>query len=231
MQVILLVCLIFTGVKLYNLERNRIPPAVFNFNVSEKFSAIPLDLLRCTVRIHTDSGVGSGVAISKNLLITNSHVVTGLFPGDTVWIEMAGKKGWYKTAGKIITIDKARDLSVIKIPSRFKFKNTANLVDKDPVWGSAIVMVGCPKGMMPVPARGYYGYRYGGKMQIVCASFWGNSGGPIFNGRGQIVALAHKLKFSVRSGRPVLASHLNVCIPYDWIKAHLVENHLMIAEK
>lgn len=238
MQVVLLGCLVFSGYKLYDMERNRIPPAVFNFLVQERFSAIPIEFGEQTVRLTTTRGIGSGVAIrgeKSDLVATNAHVLDGCSEGDTVWIEGRTPEGFSKFTGKVISIDRARDLGIVEVSSGVRFKTVAKFADKDPQWGQPVIMVGCPNSHLPIPTRGYYGYRYGGTILIACNAFWGNSGGPVINSAGQVIGLAHRIDKPHRMGggispQQIYPTYLFFCIPYDWIQDHLKENGIKLAK-
>lgn len=211
--------------KLLSMEKDRIPPAVLNFVVKERFCPIPIDLQKIAVRVETSTGgYGSGVAVGRRLVVTNSHVVAGYAEGDTVWVDAYGKDGFERVMGTVEKIDRARDMAAIRLPLNFNFKVKAQFATSDPEWGGVVIMVGCPSGMLPLATRGHFGYRVGNKSAITCEGFWGNSGGPVFNPAGQVIGIAHKMGVATRPGETqVWATHLHVLIPYDWVTSYLQE--------
>jgi len=232
------------GYAVYSMDKNR---AVVNMTVPQhhyhntykmvgKHAPIPKTFMYATARVKTDHGTASGTIIGPSHIVTNYHVVhhDGHEKHTTVWVEGTFGGKWQKALGTILTCDKKRDLAVIRISGSRKFDYVPLMAKKDPGWSRPVVMVGCPAGMMPLATRGEFGHRNKKNMQIICCNgFFGNSGGPVFNGDGHVIGIVHAMVSPVRKNYAFLPievrpAHIFFLIPFDWVQDHIEENKIKL---
>jgi serine protease Do len=132
---------------------------------------------------------GSGVFISKNLLVTNFHVVQG---GDN-WeiIRFSDNK---KFKAKIRKVDRIHDVCILElIDDRVNIH--LNINDKYPKIGSDIIVAGSPIGLDGTITKGNisniqreepFDYEL---LQISAPISPGNSGGPVVNLKGELIGI------------------------------------------
>jgi serine protease Do len=149
--------------------------------------------------VRTPSGLGTGFFIDPTHLITNFHVVereTAI----TVTVSVRGADG-YRTRElrrvRIQALDPSRDLALLVIdPTELDGIRppTVVLAEQAPAVGDRIVVIGNPLGMERSVSQGiasstrrvFDGLRF---IQTDAAVNPGNSGGPLFNARGEVVGV------------------------------------------
>lgn len=141
------------------------------------------------VRIETsDNGVGSGVYIGNDVIITAAHVV-----GNMPTVKIKSDIGDYQE-GSVLWVNKDYDLAAVKPRSGRRFK-AAYLSCKQPRVGEAITAKGNPVGLEFVTMRGFVS----GEARTVGAwksvfltdltTYGGMSGGPIFDNMYEVVGI------------------------------------------
>ncbi|MCG8435078.1 MAG: trypsin-like peptidase domain-containing protein, partial [Gammaproteobacteria bacterium] len=142
------------------------------------------------------SGIGSGVVISDDgLIMTAAHVVQ---TADEVQVEFSdGKRFW----ARIISSEPQADVALVKLEEPPKNMRVAKLGDSDKVRvGDQIFVVGAPYGLSHTltvghvsarhrSGRGPLGLALGDFFQTDAAINQGNSGGPMFNMRGEVIGI------------------------------------------
>lgn len=158
-------------------------------NKSNKFDARPLNDPRfdsVVVIINLKGGLGTGVYVKPDLVLTNYHVIEGV-----KFVELKLYNGM-ETFGKVVKSDVRLDLALIKVETRGKPVDfyTGNTIDV----GSTVEAIGHPNGLRFSITRGVISalrklpsiYATGGKevlfIQTDAAINPGNSGGPLFLG-------------------------------------------------
>ncbi len=142
------------------------------------------------------SGLGSGFLISKDgKVMTAAHVVQ---TADT--IEVMFKNG-ITVPAKVITSDPAADVALLQLERVPPGALVAKLGDSDRVEvGDQVFVVGAPLGLTHTLTVGHISARrtvntlYGGILQpevfqTDAAIHQGNSGGPMFNMRGEVIGI------------------------------------------
>jgi serine protease Do len=170
----------------------KVSPAIVVIYTSEKNLA---PAKNNTTQMVTQEGLGSGFMISDRLIVTAAHVVTVpekinvLFPdGDVI-------------RGSVVSIYKSADIALIKLfrprfnPVTVSFGNSDDLKI-----GERIFVVGAPFGLNASLSSGYVSnFRKNNQdknpftstefIQTDAAINTGNSGGPMFNLRGEVVGI------------------------------------------
>ena len=180
------------------------------------------------VLVKTPSGLGSGFIIREDgHVITNSHVVQGEAQITVTVFRMKDgqfeKKQFEKV--KIIAVNSEVDLALLKIDDEElkgeKLKKvTIGNIDTLKV-GQTVFAVGAPQGMERSVSQGIVSIKnreQGGMVyiQTTAALNPGNSGGPLFNSKGEVIG--------VNSWKRLFSEGLNFAIPADYVK-HFLSNH------
>lgn len=152
----------------------------------------------------TLSGQGSGViADSKGHILTNYHV---LDDGERITVILSDERSYN---AELIGVDRLTDLAVLKIPAEDLFPivwgDSDSIAVGSPVWavGSPFGLTGSitfgilsSKHRLDLTGTGYGSMdnnnaapRYSDLMQSDVAVNPGNSGGPLVNGRGEMIGI------------------------------------------
>jgi serine protease Do len=136
-------------------------------------------------------GAGSGFIVSADgYILTNAHVVDG---ADEVTVKLTDKR---KFTAKVVGYDNRTDIAVIKINASNLPKVTIGDPGKLRV-GEAVVAIGSPfgfensvtSGIVSAKDRSLPAENYVPFIQTDVAVNPGNSGGPLFNLRGEVVGV------------------------------------------
>lgn len=136
-------------------------------------------------------GVGSGFIVSPDgVILTNAHVVDG---ATEVTVKLTDKREF---KAKVTGVDKPTDVAVLKIDA--KNLPTVKLDKADDVKvGEWVVAIGSPygfentvtSGIVSAKSRTLPGDSYVPFIQTDVAVNPGNSGGPLFNMRGEVIGI------------------------------------------
>lgn len=168
----------------------RILSIVLLFMLLISFSAYainftPEEIYNSVVVVYTETGVGSGFSIKKNLIITNAHVVgnnknvaINLYDGTTI-------------KGKVTKSDIDKDLALIKVDKSL----TPLKTNEDNISiGQEVYAIGAPKDMPYTMTKGIISAldRQLGQnsyIQIDASVNSGNSGGPLVDDAGNVIGI------------------------------------------
>src|SRR6187549_1584560 len=144
-------------------------------------------------------GLGSGFIVDRSgIVLTNNHVVAG---ADEVIVQLADNR---RFAAKVLGSDPPTDVAVVRIDKPPGDLATANLGDSDRVRvGDYVLAIGNPLGLGQTVTMGIVSAKnrvIGGKLgdidpryedfiQTDAAINQGNSGGPLFNFRGEVIGI------------------------------------------
>lgn len=169
-------------------------------------------------------GIGSGFIVSRDgIILTNAHVVDG---ASNVTVKLTDKREF---TAKVIGIDKPSDVAVLKINA--KDLPVVKLDQADDVKvGEGVVAIGSPfgfensatSGIVSAKSRTLPGDSYVPFIQTDVAVNPGNSGGPLFNTKGEVVGINSQIY--TRTGG---YQGLSFAIPIDvalHVKDQLVEH-------
>ncbi len=136
-------------------------------------------------------GLGSGFIVESNgLILTNAHVVQN---AKTVIVKLSDQREF---PAKVVGIDRATDVAVLKIAA--KDLPTVTIGDASRIRvGEWVLAIGSPygfentvtAGIVSATARGLPNQSYVPFIQTDVPVNPGNSGGPLFNTRGEVVGI------------------------------------------
>ena len=174
----------------------------FEFPPGSPFGEMFKDFERDRQTERQQSGLGSGFIIKENgIVITNNHVIAG---ADDILVTVNSKE--YKA--KVLGADPYMDIAVLKIETKDKFK-TVEFGDSDKSRvGDWVVAIGNPFGLGGTVTSGIISARnrdigmtrYDDFIQTDASINQGNSGGPLFNLKGEVVGINTAIIAPGRSG-------------------------------
>jgi len=142
----------------------------------------------------TQLGIGSGVLVEEDKILTAAHVV-----GDSSAIEVLFTDGTRISADVISSLE-ASDIALIQLREKHPDTLVARLADSnDTPIGSEVFIIGAPFGISQTLSVGHLsgrlnrGLMAGGTpiefLQTDTAINTGNSGGPMFNVKGEVIGI------------------------------------------
>jgi len=156
--------------------------------------------------------LGSGFFVRDGEVATNLHVVQGAARG---YAKVVGRKAKYDIKG-ITAIDPKRDLVILKI-SGVRARPLAIGNSETVQIGDTVYAVGNPLGLEGTFSQGIVSsIREVGTdklLQITAPISPGSSGGPVLNGKGEVIGVSVA---TLRGGQ-----NLNFAIPSNYLKALL----------
>ena len=161
----------------------------------ELVATVEKSVVRIIVKSDQGASVGSGFVIdSDGSIMTNYHVIEG---ARTAEVEFdSGEKG--KVIG-FTTVDKDRDLAIIKIEQGSKPLHQVRVANDLPQKGEKVAAFGAPRGLSFTASDGiisairktpeFSARSAGTYLQTTTPISPGNSGGPLVNMRGEVVGV------------------------------------------
>lgn len=171
-------------------------------------------------------GVGSGVLLHKDgFVVTAAHVVEDAEVTEVVW------RDGFSAQATVVSMSRSEDIALLKVESLPKNAVVAKLGDSDAlVVGKPVFAVGAPMGLEHTltagvvsalrtnPEKGFAPRRL---IQTDVAINQGNSGGPLFNGAGEVVGIASFI-LSTSGG----SMGLGFAVPSNTVRRRLFEQAL-----
>lgn len=155
------------------------------------------------VMVSTPSALGSGFFITvEGHVVTNFHVVEGetLLAIDVIRQVGSERRRDRFEDVKILALDPYRDLALLKVALPADYKPTVTYIreDDDLRDGEPVFAVGNPAGLERSVSEGIISKRnrfWAGRLfiQTTAAVNHGNSGGPLFNMRGEVVGVTNMI--------------------------------------
>ena len=152
------------------------------------------------VVVKSPAGLGSGFIVHEDgYLITNFHVIEGQkhFTVTQFVQEGAELKRVIHKEIRIVALDAFHDLAVLQIEDEHEtpFPKVVLSLD-EPVYGESIFVIGNPAGLERTVTEGilsHTGRLFEGSLylQLDASVNPGNSGGPLFNGHGQVIGVVN----------------------------------------
>jgi serine protease Do len=167
----------------------------------------------------SNGGTGTGFILEDNQIITNHHVVDG---NGQLFVYSSNSQRKYPA--EVVYADPIADVAVIRIVDWEVFKKNENPVnlslgDSDEMkLGDKVVVIGHPWGLTWTVSEGILsaknrrvGQNPKHMDQIDAKLFQGNSGGPIFNEKGQVICVSNMM-LAMEGGS------YGFCLPSDLVK-------------
>ena len=172
------------------------------------------------VVVSSPAGLGSGFFINRwGYLVTNFHVIMGQRHISVTRFKKSGaelKRILHKNV-RIVALDPFHDLAVLQVKETAAepFAPVVLGPEANPRVGEKIFVIGNPLGLERTVTEGVISHtarNFGGRLylQVDASVNPGNSGGPLFNSRGQVVGV---INMGVRS-----MQGLNFAIPIHHVK-------------
>lgn len=166
----------------------------------------------------TQGGAGTGFIVNDNQIVTNLHVVEG--PGK---ISVYSDDSQRKYAATIVYKDPVADIAVLRLQDWELFEKNETPVNlslgrSDAMnLGDRVIVMGHPWGLTWTVSEGIVsgkdrrpGQNPRFLFQVDANLFQGNSGGPIFNDRGQVICVS-TLMLAMEGGS------YGFCVPSDLV--------------
>ena len=175
-------------------------------------------------------GQGTGFFVGKNLILTNHHVIEKGMQDEYIVQLWSYRYKWYKA--RVIAADEKTDLAILEITNPDENSNAIKplkFADIDS-WtlGEKLFAIGHPHGLYWTVTEGVLSHPH---RRISSPWQWliqtdtsvnpGNSGGPLFNMRGEVVGVNVLLLGRTEEGNPV-DSGLNFAVRSD-LAEHVTE--------
>ena len=162
-------------------------------------------------------GRGSGFFVQYNLIATNYHVIEGAAQGTA---KLIGEDTTY-VLEEIIATDKTNDLALLKVT--IQGLRPLSLGDSDMVRiGETVYVAGNPHGFEGTFSNGIISGRRDSetrnRLQMTAPISPGSSGGPVLNGKGEVIGV------SVATYRGLYSQNLNFAIPSNHLKILLTQS-------
>ena len=166
-------------------------------------------------RRETQMGLGSGFIINKaGIILTNNHVVAA---ADEVWVQLPDSR---RLEARVVGSDPATDVAVIKLNRAPGDIKPAVLGNSEQVRvGDYVLAIGNPLGLGQTVTMGIVSAKnrmLGGRVmqyedfiQTDAAINQGNSGGPLFNFRGEVIGINSAIL------NPAMAMNVGFAIPIN----------------
>ena len=175
-------------------------------------------------------GQGTGFFIGKNIILTNEHVIEKGTQDEYIVQIHSFQYKWYKA--RVIAADEKTDLAILEITNPDENSEAVKpltFADADSwVLGEKLFAIGHPHGLYWTVTEGVLSHVH---RRISSPWQWliqtdtsvnpGNSGGPLFNMRGEVVGVNVLLLGRTEEGNPV-DSGLNFAVRSD-LAAHVTE--------
>ena len=154
-------------------------------------------------------GFGSGFFVGQSQIATNFHIVEGAAKGTA---KLAGSSTKYTVDG-ISATDEKNDLALLEVTG-FEGESLP-LGDSDTVEiGETVYVAGNPRGLDGTFSDDTINNLHEGeakkRLQMTALIFPGNSGGPVLNGKGEVIGIS---LITLEGGQ-----NLNFAIPSNYLK-------------
>lgn len=139
---------------------------------------------------YSDANRTGGVIISPTKVLTVAHLFDGVPANGVITISFSDNKTKI-TDVKIIKFDRKLDLVLLSIPSIPEETQPIEIASQAPELGDDIFVIGFPSISLPVLR--FIKYVEAPKGIFIFPAYYGDSGGGIFNSKGQLIGIMQSL--------------------------------------
>ena len=174
----------------------------------------------------TSTSIGSGVLVTKDgYIVTNFHVVEQT---ENINVSVFHTQGMQRYPAKVIRRDEARDLALLKIDTQQNLTAAPLGESRTLQLGEPVIAIGSPFGLDQSVSKGVIsstrksltieGVVHNGLIQTDAAINQGNSGGPLVDSQGYVVAINTAIYSPTGA-----FSGIGFAVPVDTVKLFLAE--------
>jgi len=197
------------------IQSTKIIPRVVNEDPMMQYFRERFGLGQTPSRRETQRGLGSGFVINKSgVILTNNHVVAG---ADEVWVQLSDER---RFEARVVGSDPSTDVAVVKLTHPPGDLRPVQIGNSEQVRvGDYVLAIGNPLGLGQTVTMGIVSAKnrmLGGRInqyedfiQTDAAINQGNSGGPLFNFKGEVIGINSAIL------NPAVAMNIGFAIPIN----------------
>jgi Do/DeqQ family serine protease len=197
------------------IQSSKTLPRVVSEDPAMQFFRDRFGLGRAPARRETQHGLGSGFVVGKSgVVLTNHHVVVG---ADEVWVQLSDER---RFEARVVGSDPSTDVAVVKINHPPADLRPVQIGNSEQVRvGDYVLAIGNPLGLGQTVTMGIVSAKnrmLGGRItqyedfiQTDAAINQGNSGGPLFNFKGEVIGINSAIL------NPAIAMNVGFAIPIN----------------
>lgn len=163
---------------------------------------------------------GSGFFVDSDEVATNFHVIR-----NASQIRVETFDGTVSKVRIVLATDERNDVALMSVEALASRQTVLPLKIDAPAEGESVTVISNPQGSNWKVTRGSTGLLWelhgmGERLQITAAIAPGSSGGPVFNSRGEVIAIASMYFNSV--------SNLSFAVPVARLQALQARSHVQV---
>jgi Do/DeqQ family serine protease len=197
------------------IQSTKVIPRVVNEDPTLQYFRERFGLGQPPARRETQRSLGSGFIVSKSgVILTNNHVVAG---ADEVWVQLSDER---RFEARVVGSDPSTDVAVVKLSHPPSDLRPVQIGNSEQVRvGDYVLAIGNPLGLGQTVTMGIVSAKnrmLGGRItkyedfiQTDAAINQGNSGGPLFNFKGEVIAINSAIL------NPAVAMNIGFAIPIN----------------
>jgi Do/DeqQ family serine protease len=197
------------------IQSTKVIPRVVNEDPMMQFFRERFGLGNAPVHRETQRGLGSGFIVNKaGIILTNNHVVAG---ADEVWVQLADER---RFEARVVGADPSTDVAVVRLTRPPGDLRPVQIGNSEQVRvGDYVLAIGNPLGLGQTVTMGIVSAKnrmLGGRItqyedfiQTDAAINQGNSGGPLFNFKGEVIGINSAIL------NPAVAMNVGFAIPIN----------------
>jgi Do/DeqQ family serine protease len=197
------------------IQSTKVIPRVVSEDPTMQYFRERFGLGRAPARRETQRGLGSGFIVNKSgVILTNNHVVAG---ADEVWVQLSDER---RFEARVVGSDPSTDVAVVKLTHPPGDLRPVQIGNSEQVRvGDYVLAIGNPLGLGQTVTMGIISAKnrmLGGRItqyedfiQTDAAINQGNSGGPLFNFKGEVIGINSAIL------NPAVAMNIGFAIPIN----------------
>jgi len=197
------------------IQSTKLMPRVVNEDPIMQYFRERFGLGQAPMRQQTQRGLGSGFIINRaGVILTNNHVVAG---ADEVWVQLSDER---RFEARVVGSNPSTDVAVVKLARPPNDLRPVQIGNSEQVRvGDYVLAIGNPLGLGQTVTMGIVSAKnrmLGGRItqyedfiQTDAAINQGNSGGPLFNFKGEVIGINSAIL------NPAVAMNVGFAIPIN----------------